>query len=181
MPVWSPALPAFSASTAEGRAEVCEVPAAQPKGGAFAAGPQLELLWFCNWRISVDEEEFFAFMNSRPWGTGDAAQWEAQSRSNAKLVMTLGPALWGRTPEDSQRQLLASHPDIPPGLDLADLRELLQWAVQINSALVSLQRMRGLPPSVLSSPPLYVGAAGLTVWEARCEIVRRAIDYLENR
>jgi hypothetical protein len=129
----------------------------------------------------VDEEEFFAFMNSRPWGTGDAPQWEAQLRSNAKLVMTLGPALWGRTPEDLQRRLLASHPDIPPGFDLADLRELLQWAAQLNSVLVLFQRMRGLAPSVLSSPPVYVGTQGLTVWEARCEIVRRAIDYLENR
>jgi hypothetical protein len=129
----------------------------------------------------VDEEELSAFMNLRPWGTGDTAQWEAQSCSNAKLVMTLGPALWGSTPEDLQRQLRASHPDIPPGVDLADLRELLQWATQVNSALVVLQRMRGLHPSVLSSPPLYVGTQHLTVWKARCEIVRRAIDYLENR
>jgi hypothetical protein len=129
----------------------------------------------------VDEEEFFAFMSSRPWGSGDAAQWEAQLRRNTKLVTTLGLALWGRTPEDLQRQWLASHPDIPPGFDLADLRELLQWAAQMNSALVLLQRMRGLPPSVLSSPPVYVGTRGLTVWEARCEIVRRAIVYLEDR
>ena len=83
----------------------------------------------------MDEEEFDALMKARPFGTRDAAQWEAQRRSNTRLAMTLGTALWGRTSEDLQRQLVASHPQIPPSFDLADFRELLQWTAQMSSAV----------------------------------------------
>jgi hypothetical protein len=129
----------------------------------------------------MDEEEFDALMKLRPFGTADVVQWEAESRANMRLVMTLGVALWGKTSEDAQPQLLASHPEIPAEFELADFRKLLQWTAKMASAAFVLQQMRGLAPSVLSSPTVFVGPQGLTMWEARCEIVRRAIEYLERR
>jgi hypothetical protein len=120
-------------------------------------------------------------MKSRPFGTGDVVHWEAELRANTGLVMTLGVALWGKTSEDAQRQLLASHPNIPAEFDLADFRKLPQWTAKTASAVLALQRMRDVPPSILPSPSVFVGSQGLTLWEARCEIVRRAIEYLEKR
>jgi hypothetical protein len=129
----------------------------------------------------MNEEEFDALMKSRPLGTGDVAHWEAELRANTGLVMTLGVALWGKTSEDAQRQLLAPHPEIPAGGDLADFRKLLRWTAEMASAVLALQRMRGAPPSILPSSAVFVGSDGLALWEARCEIVRRAIEYLERR
>jgi len=129
----------------------------------------------------MNEEEFDALMKSRPFGTGDVAHWEAELRANTRLVMTLGVALWGETSEDAQRQLLASHPEIPAGFALADFRKLLQWTAKMASAVLPLQRLRSVHPSILPSPAVFVGSQGLTLWEGRCEIVRRAIDYLERR
>ena len=129
----------------------------------------------------MDEEEFFRLMGSRPFGTTDAFRWDAHSRRQTRLALTLGAALWGRTPGDLRRQLAAPHPDVPSGFDLADFRDLLQLAAQMSSAVLRLQELRGLSPSVLPPPVVVVGAQGFTEWEARCEIVRRAIEYLENR
>jgi hypothetical protein len=74
----------------------------------------------------VNEEEFDALMEWRPFGTGDMVRWEAELHASTGLVMTLGAALWGKTSEDAQRRLLASRPEIPAGFDLADFRKLLQ-------------------------------------------------------
>jgi hypothetical protein len=120
-------------------------------------------------------------MKSRPFSMGDVVHWEAELRANTSLAMTLGVALWGKTSEDVQRQLLASHPEIPAGFDLADFRKLLQWTAKMASAVLALQRIRAVPPSILPPPTVFVGSQGLTLWEARCEIVRRAIEYLEKR
>ena len=129
----------------------------------------------------MDEEEFDARMKLRPFGTEDAMHWYAQIRGDIELGMTLCSALWGRTSEDLQRQLLAPHPEIPSGFDLTDFRNLLQWTAQMSSAVFAVQRMRGLSPAVLPPAAVFVGTHGFTMWEARCEIVRRAIDYLEKR
>lgn len=129
----------------------------------------------------MNEEEFDALIKSRPFGTGDVVHWEAELRAHTRLVMTLGDALWGRTSEDAQRQLLTPHPEIPAGFDLADFRKLLQWTTKMASTVLELQRMRGVPPSALSSPTVFVAPQSFTLWEARCEIVRRAIGYLEKR
>jgi hypothetical protein len=129
----------------------------------------------------MNEEEFDALTKWRPFGTEDAIRWYAQFRGDTGLGTTLGSALWGRTSEDLQRQLLAPHPEIPSGFDLSDFRKLLQWTAQMSSAVLAIHRMRGLSPAVLPPPAVFVGTQGLTVWEARCEIVRRAIDYLEKR
>jgi hypothetical protein len=129
----------------------------------------------------MNEEEFDALMKSRSFGTGDVGQWEAEQRANTGLVMTLGVALWGKTSQETQRQLLASHPQMPPGFDLADFRKLLQLTAKLASAVLVLQRMRGGLPSTLPPASVFIGSQGLTLWEARCEIVRRAIEYLEGR
>ncbi len=128
----------------------------------------------------MDEEEFDARMKLRPFGTADALRSFAQGRADTELIMTLGAALWGRTPGDLQRQLLAPHPEIPSGFDLADLQKLLQLTTRLTAVLTA-QRMRGLPPGVRPTPAVFAGTAGFSEWEARCEIVRRAIDYLEKR
>ena len=129
----------------------------------------------------MDEEEFDSLIKWRPFGTEDIARWESQRRHDATLAMTLGLALWGRTPADLQRQLAAPHPEIPSGYHLDDFRKLLQWTAQMTSAVSALQGLRGLPASMLSNPAVFVGTQAFTAWEAKCEIVRRAIEYLEKR
>ncbi len=51
----------------------------------------------------MNEEEFDSSMGSRPFGTADAMEAEARMRR----CIALGVALWGRTSDDLQRQLLA--------------------------------------------------------------------------
>jgi len=68
----------------------------------------------------MDEEEFDALRRWRPFGTEDAMRLFNRDSSDIELRMRLGAALWGRTSEDLRRQLLAPHPEIPPGFDLAD-------------------------------------------------------------
>jgi hypothetical protein len=119
----------------------------------------------------MDEEEFDSSMGSTPFGTADAERAEAQLRRS----MNLGVALWGRTAQDMQRQLLASHPEIPSGFDIAEFRKLEETTRTIS-------RSKWLAGSTLSvSPTVFVGDRSLTAWEARYEIVQRAIEYLESR
>jgi hypothetical protein len=118
----------------------------------------------------MNEEEFDSSVGSAPFGTADAMRAEAQLRR----CMSLGVALWGRTAHDLQRQLLAPHPEIPSGFDLAEFRRLQQ-----QTQIISLAPW--LPRSTLSSPIVFVGERRFTAWEARSEILRRAIEYLETR
>ena len=60
----------------------------------------------------MDEEEFDSLMQSRPFGRQVAMRADVQLRRR----MTLGIALWGRTLDDLQRQLLA--PSIPAARDV---------------------------------------------------------------
>lgn len=124
----------------------------------------------------MNEEEFDSLMQSRPFGTKDALRADAQLRHN----IALGIALWGRTPEDLKRQLLAPYPEIPANFDLADLRELQRSAWIIAKALEDSRNVQ-LSRLALSSATVVVGTQRFTAWEARCEIVRRAIEHLENR
>ena len=100
----------------------------------------------------MNEEEFDSLMEWRPFGTEDAMRADARARR----CTALGIALFGETAGDMHRQLLAPYPAIPSGFDLADFRELQKSTV-------------------------VVGTQHLTVWQARGEIIRRAIEYLENR
>lgn len=129
----------------------------------------------------MDEQEFDALFQ-RPFGKADFQRADAQWGRSA----TLASALFGRTPEDLRRQLVASHPQIPSGFELADFR-YLQQHVQTISGLVlsgsSNPRMVWLSPRLtqFASATITIGGQRYTVWEARCEIVRRAIEYLESR
>ena len=128
--------------------------------------------------MNLDE---FESLGLRPFGIEDAEQMEARHLGSSRL----GLALWGRTSADLQRQLLAAHPDIPTGFDLADFRALLQSTEAISAWLISVSlrdpRYTWLPLYLSTSPTIWVGTQQFTVWEARCEVVRRAIEYLENR
>jgi hypothetical protein len=100
----------------------------------------------------MDEQEFDSLFPPRPFGTAEAMGAVARLRRCG----TLGLALWGRTSDDLRRQLLAPHPEIPPGFDLEDFRELQQFAQLISSGLASSRNV-GLPPFPLatSSPAFF--------------------------
>ena len=120
----------------------------------------------------MDEDEFDSTMHLRPFGLDDARLAEAQFGRSA----TLGAALWGNL----QRQLSAPYPEIPSGFELADFRHLLRSA-QAILRLSGDPRFVTLGPFVRSWATISVGGQRFTEWEARCEIVRRAIEYLEKR
>ena len=125
----------------------------------------------------MDEQEFDALFSSRPFGTQDAMRVEARLRR----CSTLGILLFGRTPDDLRRQLLAGHPEIPEGYDLTDFHDLQKHLEMVTTAL-SNQRNTWLPHlRTAAFGVIQVGTQRLSVWEARLEVLRRAIDYLENR
>jgi len=121
----------------------------------------------------MDEEEFDAAFNLRPFGTRGAGQRDFQFRRTASLAATL----WGKTPDDLRRQLLAPVPEIPSGFDLADFRELLWITEQLLTATRSslIEYM-----SRMAFATVVVGGQQYTAWEARREIIYRAIEYLER-
>jgi hypothetical protein len=125
----------------------------------------------------MEEEEFDSLMQSQPFGRKDAMRADVQLRRRRAL----GIALWGRTLDDLQRQLLAPSPEIPSGFELANFRELQRSAQEISAGL-SDPRFASLSQSHLafSSQAIFVGTQPFTAREARCEIVRRAIEYLEK-
>jgi hypothetical protein len=124
---------------------------------------------------TMNEEEFDSVAQRRPFGTADAIGRETQMRRS----IALGVALWGKTSKDLQHQLLAPYPEIPAGFDLADFREL-QRNVRAISAAQGDPRFAWLPHGAVSCPTIFGATQRLTEWEARCEIVRRAIEYLEK-
>jgi hypothetical protein len=79
-----------------------------------------------------------------------------------------------------RRQLLAPHPEIPAGFSSVDFRELQQSAEQLAAAMRNPRNalMSGL---AAASQTIAVDTQRYTVWEARCEIIHRAIEFLENR
>jgi hypothetical protein len=129
----------------------------------------------------MTEDEFDSLMRSRSFGTDDAKLAEAQMLRGMTLLSTLGVALWGKAESEAQRQLLKSHPEIPPGFALADFRELLRVCAQMLEANNAIHKSMGLSHLLPHSQTIVVGSERFTLWEARCEIVRRAVSYLENR
>lgn len=101
-----------------------------------------------------------------------------RAEARARRCTALGVALWGRNSADLQRQLLARHPEIPSGFELDDYWHLL--GSTLSRGLVHPRRA-WLRPFAHSSATISVGAQQFTEWEARCEIVRRAIEYLQSR
>src|SRR5262249_3267493 len=133
------------------------------------------------WSTSMTEDDFDALMQSRSFGTQDAINAETQILHGMTLLSTLGVALWGKTEDDLRRQLLKPHPEIPPGFDLADFRELLHICAQMAAAIAGIQKVTGQAHVAPWSNSIHVGSESFTILEARCEVIRRAIDYTENR
>ena len=134
--------------------------------------------WYDNLKLVgelMDEAEFDSLMQSRPFGREDAMRADAALRRRS----TLGLALWGRTSADLQRQLLAVHPEIPSGFNLDDLRDL-ERSIHTISSFLSDPRFAWLSHLAFCSWVISAGTQHFTAWEARCEIVRRAIEYLER-
>jgi hypothetical protein len=123
----------------------------------------------------MDEEEFDALLQGRPFGTKDAKREDAKLRRRSILAK----ALWGRTVEDLERQLHAPHPEIPAGFALADFRELQRMALEILARLND-PKFAWVSRLAFPSQIVSVGSQQYSSWEARCEIVRRAIQYLEK-
>ncbi|MGH9742273.1 MAG: hypothetical protein ACRD51_07965 [Candidatus Acidiferrum sp.] len=123
----------------------------------------------------MDEQEFDAIFQ-QPYKREDAVRMDSQWRRCG----TLAAALWGRTPDDLRSQLLAPHPEIPAGFALADFQEL-QRTAEATSASLGDPGSAWFSRLAHSSQTILVGTQTFTVWEALCEIIRRAIEYLENR
>ena len=125
----------------------------------------------------MDEQEFDALFSSRPFGTQNAMREDAR----LGLCGTLGTLLFGRTPDDLRCQLLASQPEIPPGYDLADFQDLQRHLEMVIGALSDPRNTWLSPLRTAAFGVIEIGTQRLSVWEARLEILRRAIVYLENR
>jgi len=119
----------------------------------------------------MDEHEFDSRFPMRPFESGDALK-------RAGRTAALGAKLWGMTPDHLQRQLLASTPATPAGFDLDDYRNLQRLAeMALRDVTTSGPRH---PLASLGTTVILAGTQRYTVLEARCEIVRRAIERLEN-
>ncbi len=114
----------------------------------------------------MDEAEFDSLADWRPFERADAGRYEAA----AARCTSLAVARWGKTSGQLQRQLEAPHPAIPAGFELTDFRKLEQWAQSMTSACSGDPRFSWLPRTLR-----------LSEWQARLEIVRRAIEYLERQ
>ena len=122
----------------------------------------------------MDEHEFFAQHPMRPWTRSDFENAHREGTALAQALW-LSNKLWGDA-ETMTRQLLAASPEIPAGLGLQELRSLERLA---RLGLRFGDRWHG--PRVPKGSALWIGGRSLTIWEARYEIVRRAIDFLEHR
>ena len=120
----------------------------------------------------MDEDEFY-WPGLRPL--------EGPDLKHAERIMMLAAKLWGATPEYLEQQLRAPVPEIPSDFDLADFRALERYA---QTELISFKR-KGPgyswgPFRFLMDAEIIVGSEHFTWLEARCEIVRRAIEFLES-
>jgi hypothetical protein len=115
----------------------------------------------------MDERESDWLAQLRPYGRENAMRAERCTR--------LALVLWGGTPDDLRRQLLAPSPELPPGFDLSDFRQLMRRSAPVESNNSRYAWASPSPP-----PTILVGSQRFTLWEARYEIVRRAIEYLES-
>jgi hypothetical protein len=114
----------------------------------------------------MDEEELDALIQ-RPFGTEQVKRADLQHRRSLSLAATL----WSKTADDLRRQLLGPSPEIPSGFGLADYRELQRITEPISAAMSSFG---------FESETVVIGTQRYTEWEARCEIIRRTIEYLEK-
>jgi hypothetical protein len=116
----------------------------------------------------MNEQEFFAQHPMRPWKSSDF-----QDASPSAPPLWLSERLWGDVGRMT-RQLLADYPEIPTGLGLPELRTLERMLVYFGGSWPAT-------PGIPKDSVIIVGSLSYTVWQARCEIVRRAIEFLEHR
>jgi hypothetical protein len=107
----------------------------------------------------MDEQEFDSWTGLRPFKSQHVKQFER--------VMALASALWGPGISHIQRQLIASHPEIPAGFDLVDFRNLQR---QSEVLLLALQRK---PPGqqwgslrLMMDAEILVGNKGSRCWKS---------------
>jgi hypothetical protein len=95
---------------------------------------------------------------------------------------TLGHALWGKNADDPRSQLVKSPPDLPSGFEVTDYRELMDLTARLASLKIDDPKNAWIRPWLRWSftKSIHVGAQDFTDLEARVEIVRRAIEYLEG-
>jgi hypothetical protein len=124
----------------------------------------------------MDQDDLGWIGKLQPFGTADAAKCEVQLGRCASL----GQALWGTTAEHLRRQLAKSSPDLPSGFDLEDFRQLQIHASRFASLNLDLPRHAWARPILLQARRIDVGMQQFNEWEARVEIVRRAIDFLQK-
>ncbi len=96
---------------------------------------------------------------------------------------TLAVALWGKAIDDLQCQLLSPYPKILAGFNLVDLRELQRIARQASSINLSHPRFAWLRHLAHAHEftVISAGTQRFTLWAARCEVVDRAIAFLEHQ
>ena len=125
----------------------------------------------------MDSEELGWMGKLQAFGTAEAAQW------NVRLGRcdSLAKALWGRNSEDLRNQLQKPHPEIPLGFELTDFLLLLRESSRLASLDLSDPKNAWIRPKLLHAGTIRIGAQQLTEWEARAEIVRRAIDHLKSQ
>ncbi|HEV3482021.1 MAG TPA: hypothetical protein VGR97_06785 [Candidatus Acidoferrales bacterium] len=116
----------------------------------------------------MDEGDFLSRYPMRPWTRSDFENGHRESIALAHALW-LRNTFWGDA-ETMSRQLLAASPEIPAGMGLPDLRVLERLA------RLGLRYSNRAPKAFA-----WIGGRSLTIWEARYEIVRRAIDFLEHR
>ncbi len=123
----------------------------------------------------MDEHEFDSLRDWQPFRPETLGRFEAQ----AGRVTGLAVALWGNTPADLQRQLTGRYPKLPKSVDLADLHKLLAYAHRFE---MLLEKNGSLWPLLrgAQATQIEVGGRLFNIWQARTEVVRRAIEFLEK-
>lgn len=120
----------------------------------------------------MDEDEFFAQHPMHPWTRSNFENAHQEGTALAQALW-LSNKLWGDH-ETMKHQLLATSPEIPAGIGLLELRALERMA-RLGLRYSDTQYSPRAPKAFV-----WIGERSLTIWEARYEIVRRAIDSLER-
>jgi hypothetical protein len=120
----------------------------------------------------MDQQEIDSY-SQLPFRSEDAARQDA-------LLRTLGFALWGTTADELKRQLLAPHPAVPSDFALSDFRELLKVSARMSAVDLQYPNYAWARSVPFYSAMISIDDQQLTASEARLEIVRRAIEYLES-
>jgi hypothetical protein len=118
-------------------------------------------------------------MDERDFDTSQWRQFESQDLRSEERIAALAAGLWGVTTNHLRRQLLAPFPTLPSGFDLDDYRKLQRRAGVLLLAVTKSGSKN--PWASLLWQVILVDARRFTALEARYEIVRRAIEFLDSR